>query len=666
MVIASPYSILVYTDHEALKVLLTGIDNDAHGRIAKWQERLGEYNFSLIHRTASAHFMGIADGLSRLPSALMQQAFIEDSDGPQPRWATVIASGQHGIDVQVPATAIFATKTRLEIGLTKGKREIWQNGEYHGGDGGEDARKGGGDGVGVVGVVLREQDEGWRLEMAAKAMKRRKWQRWLNSGYYGQVVKLKMEGMRAVEEFKLDLGKGGLRALENKAKRYRMSEGQEARLYWQESDGQLAACVLEEEVERVLMNLHDGHGHFAAGITGGRAQGQFFWPTRQKDIGQWVSSCRPCQRMTKIEKSGQLRPILQFGPMDMVGMDFIGPINPPCEATGAVYILLVVDYFSRFTFGTALQKADQQATMQFIVDKVVPIVGWPKSVYSDNGSHFTGNAIRQMWKDHGVLQFTAAISHPQSVGLSERYVQMTMGRIRLCCIEMGSSRDWGLFLKDALIDINTRCVRVHGYTPSQIYLGFNAKTSQEPVLGTSTAVAFNEDGNWVRGSEIPTAEEDTIHVYMDRRDEQNFTAIRRVARSRDHIRSKASPGYRQPKVGDLVLVRDIQLAKEKGKKLEPRWSTPRILERMSKSGISGHVRQLHDPPGKTKRYHLDDLIPYTSRTGKHVPANAVLPAIEYTRDALGNVLGSWVVGQRAFDLGDLRGREGNGWEEMRK
>ena len=74
------------------------------------------------------------------------------------------------------------------------------------------------------------------------------------------------------------------------------------------------------------------------------------------------------------------------------------------------------------------------------------------------------------------------------------------------------------------------------------------------------------------------------------------------------------------------------------------------MERPSKLGVSGYVRQVHHPPGKTKWYHLDDRIPCTSRTGKHVPANAVLPAIEYTRDALGNVLGSWVVRKRGFDL----------------
>ena len=81
MIIASEPPTLVYTDHEALKVLLMGMDNDAHGRIAKWQERLGEYYFRLIHRVSATHFMGIADGLSRLPTRLMQLPFAKDSDG---------------------------------------------------------------------------------------------------------------------------------------------------------------------------------------------------------------------------------------------------------------------------------------------------------------------------------------------------------------------------------------------------------------------------------------------------------------------------------------------------------------------------------------------------------------------------------------------------------
>jgi len=140
-----------------------------------------------------------------------------------------------------------------------------------------------------------------------------------------------------------------------------------------------------------------------------------------------------------MQKAGQLRSIIQFKPLDMIGMDYVGPITPACKATGYCYILIVVDYFSRFLWAIGVHRADQQSTMQALLNHVIPIVGWPMSVYTDNGSHFTGAAISKMWSDFGVMHFPLAISHPQSVGLSERYVQIVMGRIRLSCIGLGST-----------------------------------------------------------------------------------------------------------------------------------------------------------------------------------------------------------------------------------
>ena len=319
------------------------------------------------------------------------------------------------------------------------------------------------------------------LEDAAREIRRRKWMKWMDSGFYGGILRVKLEGTGAKEE--LDLGRGEWRSLEQMARRYTMVEGMETRLFCREVDGQLALCVWVKEMERVLQDLQDGHWHYAAGTMAGRAQGKYFWPTRQRDIGRWVEWCEPCQRMARIQQCREICGINQFSPMDMVGMDFIGSINPPCEATGAVYILLVVDYFSRFVLEPCQERADQQSTMRAFVDKVVPILGWPKSVNSDNGSHFAGASIRKMWEDHGVMHFTAAISHPQSVGLSERYVQMVIGRIWPRCISAGTSKARGLLLKDALIDINVPCIRIQGYKPSEIHLEFNPTPSRHAVVG---------------------------------------------------------------------------------------------------------------------------------------------------------------------------------------
>ena len=104
---------------------------------------------------------------------------------------------------------------------------------------------------------------------------------------------MKLEGARAKKE--LDLGRNEWRTLEQRARTFVMVDRREARLFRREGDGQLAICVLEGEVGKVLRDLHDDHGHFAAGVTAGRAHGQYFWPMRQMDIGRRVASCEPYQ-----------------------------------------------------------------------------------------------------------------------------------------------------------------------------------------------------------------------------------------------------------------------------------------------------------------------------------------------------------------------------------
>ncbi|KAG0137864.1 hypothetical protein HOY82DRAFT_535198 [Tuber indicum] len=143
--------------------------------------------------------------------------------------------------------------------------------------------------------------------------------------------------------------------------------------------------------------------------------------------------------------------------------------------------------------------------------------------------------------------------------------------------------------------------------------------------------------------EVPIVpREEELHAYMNSREEHGTKASERLAQYQDKIQSRTTSGYRQPKPGDLVLLRDFQQAKEKGRKLQPRWTTPRILERISTSGVSAHVRQLHEPPGATKRYHFDDLLVYIPRTADF-PSTEVIQKpvrpVEYARDAMGDVQG---------------------------
>jgi hypothetical protein len=78
----------------------------------------------------------------------------------------------------------------------------------------------------------------------------------------------------------------------------------------------------------------------------------------------------------------------------MVGMDFISPILP-ISTTGKQYIIIAVDYFTRFLFAHPVQAATSTATLSYFKENVVKPFGWPQAVYSDNGTHFTRGIFQQ-------------------------------------------------------------------------------------------------------------------------------------------------------------------------------------------------------------------------------------------------------------------------------
>lgn len=244
--------------------------------------------------------------------------------------------------------------------------------------------------------------------------------------YRGVTIYLE-NGMEGLLE--AGLGRNTRKAIANKGRRYTYI-GEE--LFWRERDGSLAKCILEEEVEEVIRGLHDSHGHFAGGLTVGRAIGNYYWPTRERDIWEYCGSCDTCQRVGPRRKSGELRSIIQFKPFDMIGMDYVGPISPVCKKTGYKYILIMVDYFSRFLFARGFVEANQMSTLTMFFENVTPMFGWPMSVYCGNGTHFMGAEVQDTLRAFGVI-----------LGLSKRYVQMVIAALRRHCIAAGDTNaDW--------------------------------------------------------------------------------------------------------------------------------------------------------------------------------------------------------------------------------
>ena len=104
----------------------------------------------------------------------------------------------------------------------------------------------------------------------------------------------------------------------------------------------------KEDLYKVLEENHeDACGrHFALKITLHKIlQEGYVWPSVQKDVHHWCSSCKRCQSFGKrVLKPKLCKTILAFDVFEKWGIDVVGPL--PITSRGKSYILIAVDYFS--------------------------------------------------------------------------------------------------------------------------------------------------------------------------------------------------------------------------------------------------------------------------------------------------------------------------------
>ncbi|KAI5810160.1 hypothetical protein DFH27DRAFT_630018 [Peziza echinospora] len=181
-----------------------------------------------------------------------------------------------------------------------------------------------------------------------------------------------------------------------------------------------------------------------------------------------------------------------------------------------------------------------------------------------------------------------------------------------------AAENWSVYLKQVTHAINTRVLRVHGFTPSELFNGFNERLGDfdeggimeevvKKALGYHVAALEDEDGlgELVEGWQYETR--------LAKVDELREIALVRLLEEQDkRMIEQKRCRFPKPGVGDLVLLRRFIIDKDRGRKLEPRWEGPYLVRRMCKGGISGELEELGS--GRLKgRYSVDAMKLYVVR-----------------------------------------------------
>nr|GEW64563.1 reverse transcriptase domain-containing protein [Tanacetum cinerariifolium] len=241
-------------------------------------------------------------------------------------------------------------------------------------------------------------------------------------------------------------------------------------LFWIYADQIIRWCVHGQEAIDTLKACHEGPtgGHHCANLTAKKVfDAGFFWPTIYQDAYAMIKSCITCQRQRKVSQRDEMsqNAIRVCEIFDVWGIDFMGPFS---SSRGNKYILVAVDYLSKWVEAKALPTNDARVVVKFLKSLFAQF-GTPRAIVSNRGTYFCNGQFAKVMTKYGVTHRLAIGYHPQTSGQVE---VSNRGLKRILERTVGENRaSWSDKLDDALWAFRTAFKTPIGCTPYKLVYG---------------------------------------------------------------------------------------------------------------------------------------------------------------------------------------------------
>jgi len=187
--------------------------------------------------------------------------------------------------------------------------------------------------------------------------------------------------------------------------------------------------ILEQsEQQKIMSMIHQGTDSSVESIslTGHRGrdavlsiiQSRFYWPNIYSDAVNYIKMCDVCQKVNPatLKTVSELQSIsVPTSVMKQIGVD----IASLPEVNGKKYIIVAIDYFSKWSEIEAIENKTADTVARFLF-KLICRHSCMSIQINDQGREFVNRVSSHLHKLTGTKQRVTSTYHPQSNGLVER------------------------------------------------------------------------------------------------------------------------------------------------------------------------------------------------------------------------------------------------------
>ena len=510
----------VRSDHSALQWLRNLRDPEC--QLAHWLERLGQYNYEIIHRAGEKH--GNADALSRRPCG---------NDCRYCGRRELIASSQCRVTTVMP--------------LSGDTQDI------------QIAQRADQDIAPIIKCMEESsQKPSWEDVSAWSPVSKRYWEQWEQLRLAGGVLQRRWESGNGL-------------------------------------DRSWIFVVPRSQRKSLLSETHGSvtSGHFGVKKTLERLRKRFYWVGMRRDVSEWCRVCEICMAKKGPQRipQGPLQVVKVGAPMERVAVDVAGPF--PVSSSGNRYIVVVIDYFTKWPEAFALPNQEASTIARALIDGFFSRFGVPLELHSDQGRNFESNLLRECCELLGIRKTRTTPLHPESDGMVERFNRTLVQELAKRCRH--GQTEWDQHIPTILMAYRSAEHESTGYTPAELMLGRDLR------LPTDMIIQRPPDD-----LEGPVTTTEFARSLRDRMMDVRTRVCENLKVSADSMKQRkdAKASLKPLEENDHVWLHSPQRKKGLSPKLMSPWDGPYvILKRLS--AVTYRIQK--HPRGKPKVVHFNRL-----------------------------------------------------------